>query len=428
MLIPSIDLQGGETVQLVGGQERALGAGDPRPIAERFRLAGEVAVIDLDAAMGTGSNAALIEGLLRTCRARVGGGIRSVEAARRWLDLGAAKVILGTRAEPALLSELPKERVIAAVDAVHGEVVVEGWKTRTGASIEARLAELKPYVSGFLITFVEREGRMVGVDLDRVRALVAAAAPARVTIAGGVTTAEDVAAIDALGADAQVGMALYTGRLTLDAAIAAPLRRTPLGVWPTAIVDPLDRVLALGWSSPSSLHAAIEAQRAALMTMPEAKPAPPPVPGGALDAARLLAVELDADRASIRLRVEAPALDADAFGPTRGLRALEATLAARRAALVGETGASAPAGSYTRRLFEDPDLLAAKLREEAAELAEATSDAHAAEEASDVAYFTLVALARRGLDLRAVDAILDARARRVTRRAGNKKPDPKETP
>src|SRR5690606_28351127 len=118
-------------------------------------------------------------------------------------DAGARKVILGTAAKPEILSQLPRQRVIAALDARHGEVVVEGWTKGTGASIEARIEALRPHVGGFLVTFVEREGRLEGIDLDRVREVVeAAGSDCRVTVAGGVTTPEDVGAIDRLGADA----------------------------------------------------------------------------------------------------------------------------------------------------------------------------------------------------------------------------------
>ena len=127
MIVPSIDLQNGQAVQLIGGREKALDAGDPRPIAERFSRVGEVAVIDLDAALGTGNNREMILDLVGRAPCRVGGGIRNLETARFWLDAGARKIILGTAAEPDLLSELPRGRVIAALDAVDGEIVVEGW-------------------------------------------------------------------------------------------------------------------------------------------------------------------------------------------------------------------------------------------------------------------------------------------------------------
>ena len=114
-------------------------------------------------------------------------------------------------------------RIIAALDADKGEVVVEGWRKRTGESILDRMRRLKGLVGGFLVTFVEREGRLGGTNMDLVPALVDAAAPARVTIAGGVTTPEEIAELDRLGADAQVGMALYTGKLDLADA-ASPTR------------------------------------------------------------------------------------------------------------------------------------------------------------------------------------------------------------
>ncbi|MEL6714287.1 MAG: HisA/HisF-related TIM barrel protein, partial [Planctomycetota bacterium] len=162
MIIPSIDLSGGTTVQLVGGEDPALDAGDPRPLLERFARVGETAVIDIDAARGDGDNRDLIEELCRRGPVRVGGGIRSVEDALRWLDAGARKVILGTAATPEILGQLPRERVIAAVDARAGEVVVEGWRKDAGEGLLERVRRLAPYVGGFLVTFVEREGRLGG--------------------------------------------------------------------------------------------------------------------------------------------------------------------------------------------------------------------------------------------------------------------------
>ena len=223
MIIPSIDLQGGSTVQLVGGRERALDAGDPVPIFERFSRVGEVAVIDLDAALGQGTNESTIAALVARGRCRVGGGIRSVEAAIRWLDRGASKVILGTAARPELLRQLPKDRVIAALDAFEGEVVVEGWRKGTGATVEDRMRELAPFVGGFLVTFVEGEGRMGGLDLDRARRLSEASGGARLTVAGGITTPREIAVLDELGIDAQVGMAIYRGALDLADAVHQPL-------------------------------------------------------------------------------------------------------------------------------------------------------------------------------------------------------------
>jgi phosphoribosyl-ATP pyrophosphohydrolase len=420
MIVPSIDLRGGHAVQLVGGREQKLDAGDPRPILESFSIAGEVAVIDLDAALGEGSNAPLIEELCRSAPCRVGGGIRSAEAALRWLDAGASKVILGTAARPEILRQLPRERTMAALDAVDGEVVVDGWRTRTGEQIADRMAALRPYVSGFLVTFVEREGRMAGTASERVPALVEAAGDARLTIAGGVTTAEEVGVLDRLGADAQVGMALYTGRMSLGDAISATLRSDrPDGRWPTVVCDRAGTALGLTYSDAESLRVAVDERRGVYSSRRRGL-----WRKGASSGAtqQLHRIEVDCDRDALRFVVSQHGSgfchtgDYTCFGPPRGLRALSQTIATRKE--------SAPAGSYTARLFSEPGLLAAKLREEAAELAEALGagqQADVAHEAADVLYFTLAAMARAGVSMADVEAELDRRARRVSRRRGDAK-------
>lgn len=422
MIVPSIDLAGGHAVQLVGGKALAIDAGDPRPIADRFGRVGEVAVIDLDAALGRGDNRATILDLLGRCRCRVGGGIRTVEAALDWLDAGAVQVILGTAARPEILSQLPRERVIAALDAVDGEVVVEGWQTRTGRGIIERMAELRHLVSGFLVTFVEREGRLGGSRVDQVAALVAAAGDARVTVAGGVTTPEEVAEIHRLGADCQVGMALYTGRMHLADAVAAPLRSDRAdGLWPTVICDPHGVALGLVYSDAESLRVALDQGVGAYHSRSRGGLWIKGATSGATQ--KLLAVDLDCDGDALRFMVDQAEpgfchLDTwTCFGPARGLPALNRTLQARKL--------DAPAGSYTRRLLDDPKLLAAKLREEVLELLEAleTGPAATAAEAADVLYFTSVALAAGGATLAQAEAHLDARARRVRRRKGDAKPE-----
>lgn len=421
MIVPSIDLMNGQTVQLINGRTLALQAGDPAPIAQRFGLVGEVAVIDLDAALGAGSNAKLIEPLLDVSRCRVGGGIRDVATARRWLDAGAAKVILGTAARPDILRELPRERVIAALDTSRDEVVVEGWRKGTGASVLDRIRELREYVGGFLVTFVDQEGLLGGTRLDLVPALVEAAGDRRVTIAGGVTTAQDIAVLDRLGADAQVGMALYTGRLDLADAFAAPLRSDRAdGLWPTVIVDELGLALGLAYSSPESLRRAIEESRGIYHSRSRGGVWVKGETSGATQ--QLLRVDADCDRDTLRFTVRqaGPGFchlnTRTCWGAASGLSALEERLASRVR--------GAPTGSYVARLFEQPDLLASKLAEEARELSETKSPARAASEAADVLFFTLVSLFARGARLSDVARELDRRALKISRRPGDAKPDP----
>ena len=136
---------------------------------------------------------------------------------------------------------------------------MEGWRKPTGRGVEERMAELAPFVAGFLVTFVELEGRLGGTAIDRVRGLVEAAGTARVTVAGGVTRSEEVAALDAMGADAQVGMALYTGALPLVDAFSAPLvSERSDGLIATVVTDEAGRALGMCWSSRRSLEYALE--------------------------------------------------------------------------------------------------------------------------------------------------------------------------
>ena len=417
MIVPSIDLMGGQAVQLIGGKERAIEAGDPRPIAESFRLAGDIAVIDLDAALGQGNNGDLIRELVRIAPCRVGGGIRDVETAIAWLDAGAAKVILGTAAKPEILKELPGERVIAALDAVKGEVVTHGWTTRTGATVEDRMAELKGLVGGFLVTFVEREGRMEGIDIAAIERLKQAAGDCALTVAGGFTTVDDIAAADRLGADAQVGMALYSGRLHLADAIAAPLASDRAdGLWPTVVTDEYGVALGLAYSDPESLRVAVDGRVGAYHSRSRGLWIKGKTSGATQE---LLKIDLDCDRDTLRFTVRQtpPGFchlkSHTCWGDAHGLPALARLIADRRA--------TATEGSYTARLFNESGLLDAKLLEEARELVEAQGAAEVTHEAADLIYFTLAAMARAGVDLAGVERELERRSRRLTRRPGDKK-------
>jgi len=417
MLVPSIDLRSGNAVQLVGGREFALDAGDPRPLARTFGRVGEIAVVDLDAALGQGSNAELIGELCALADCRVGGGIRDVATARAWLERGATKVVLGTAATPEVLRELPRERVIAALDCEHGEVVTHGWRTRTGQDVSARLRELAPYVGGFLVTLVEHEGRLGGLARERIPALREAAGTLPLTIAGGITTADDVAFLDRLGCDAQVGMALYTGKLGLAEAFLAPVKSERAdGLVPTVVVDELGLALGLAWSDAESLREALATGRGVYRSRKRGLWRKGESSG---DTQELLAVAADCDRDALRFTVRQAGRGFchtgtwSCFGSEERLATLARRLTARRD--------TAPAGSYTARLLAEPELLSSKLVEEARELATARGPAEIAHEAADLFYFLLVACARGEVPLEAVERELARRSRRLARRGGEAK-------
>ena len=413
MIVPSIDLMRGRSVQLRRGQEFVLDGGDPLARLEEFAVVGEVAVIDLDGALGRGSNAALIRTMVRRAPCRVGGGIRDLDTARAWLDAGAAKIVIGTAASPEFCGALPRERLIAAVDAECGQVVVDGWRTATGVSVLERIRELAPFVGGLLFTQVEHEGAMAGFDFRAVAAALRAAGDARLTAAGGVTTAAEIAALDGIGADAQVGMALYSGRLSLGEAVAAPLARPlPGGIWPTVVCDESQRALGLVWSTRESVARAVTERRGIYWSRSrQALWVKCETSGNRQD---LVRVDLDCDRDALRFTVRQHGtgfchLERRACWPAEfAPEDLERTIAAR----VGRPDSA----SGTTKLLTDPALLAAKLAEEAAELAQATERPAVVHETADLLYLALVALARGGASLGDVRSELARRHGAVTRR------------
>lgn len=420
MIIPSIDISRGQAVQLVGGETLAIEAGDPRPLLDRFGLVGEVAVIDIDGARGEGGNRELISELCRRGRIRVGGGIRDVATALEWLDLGAEKVIIGTAASPQLLAELPPERVIVALDSRDGQVLSHGWRQTAGVDLMSRIEELSGLCGGFLVTFVEREGRLQGTDIDRAKEVVIAAAPARVTIAGGVTSPEEVAVLDQIGADAQVGMALYTGEMSLGAALAAMLRSDrPDGLWPTVVVDENGEALGLVYSSSQSLRRALEERRGIYHSRSRGVWVKGETSGAIQE---LIGIDVDCDRDTLRftIRQHGPGFchtgDRSCWGVDHGLGRLQ-----RR--LTRIAGADDPF-SNTRKLLADPQLLAAKLVEEAAELGAAGDTDQVIHEAADLLYLLLVRATGAGVGLDDLAAELERRGRRVTRRPMVAKGDP----
>ena len=224
MILPCIDLMDGKVVQLVQGRDKALEGDAPLAMLAKFAAFPEIQVIDLDAAIGSGSNDDLVRLLASRARCRVGGGVRTVDRARALVDQGAHRVIVGTAAfagsgvNHALLADMSSavgpERLLIAVDSKGGRIVVKGWRESTGLTAEQVLGQLEPYCSGFLCTYVDKEGMMQGTDLDWFRRLRAATRH-ELTAAGGITTLDDVRALLAMNIHAALGMAVYTGRLDL---------------------------------------------------------------------------------------------------------------------------------------------------------------------------------------------------------------------
>ena len=234
MLIPSIDLKGGKVVQLIQGEKLAITSDDLEGWITRFAKFPKIQLIDLDAAMSIGENDAIVRQVATRLPCRVGGGIRSVGRAQDLIEAGAKAVIIGSAffdsrggRSPdgpslvkldfarALAETIGGDNVIAAVDARAGKVVIHGWRTTLPISAVDAVRALDAYVGEFLYTHVDKECLMQGTDMDAIK-VVRDAIARRVTAAGGITTRADIDALDKIGVDAVVGMAIYTGSLALD--------------------------------------------------------------------------------------------------------------------------------------------------------------------------------------------------------------------
>jgi len=224
VIIPCIDLQDGRAVQLVRGRKLRLAVEDVFGLLERFRDYPLLHVIDLDAAMGRGSNARLVGQLCRKApmRVRVGGGVRTAARAKRILAAGAEKVIIGSAAFrngavnraflSSLVAAIGKNRIIVAVDTQGGRVLVRGWQEKLRLTPETVFPELESYASEFLCTYVDAEGTMRGTSLRWFRQL-RKSTRLPITAAGGIRSAREVRQLERLGMNAAVGMALYLNRL-----------------------------------------------------------------------------------------------------------------------------------------------------------------------------------------------------------------------
>jgi phosphoribosyl-ATP pyrophosphohydrolase/phosphoribosyl-AMP cyclohydrolase len=399
MIIPSIDLMGGRAVQLRQGKDHVLTADeDPLDLIQRFNRYGEVAVIDLDAALGKGDNLALIRQLCRVADVRVGGGIRDVKRADTLLRAGAKALIVGTAATPDFLCQLPKDRVMVSLDHRGGQVVDQGWTNITHHTVQQRAIEVQDCCSSYLCTFVADEGEMRGMDIDVVTTMVGAL-PHPATVAGGVAANDEVITLSKLGIDVQVGMALYTGKLNMATCVVDSLDWEKCPHMPTIVQDEAGQVLMLAYSTPESLTQALESgtgtyysrSRQGLWTKGETS--------GHTQA--LVKVRVDCDRDALLFTVtqDGVACHRDVyscFGAGQqgfSMPRLFAQLQDRKANLA----TSLEKGSFTAKLFSDRKLLLRKILEEAAEACLADNRDEMKWEIADAIFFLSVLAADEGL-------------------------------
>ena len=439
MIIASIDIQNGKVVQLKQGAELVLQRDNAEEIAEEFDSYGEVAVIDLDAAMGVkpfgspGGNTEMVKRLLRRAECRVGGGIRTPEQAKELVSLGAAKIIVGSSAfrDPAkkgagaaggefrvnlqlleaFAKKIGRERLIVAVDARNGEITVDGWKKATGLGLIEAARAVEPWVSELLFTCVEREGTMTGIDTAQVKKLRGAVS-CGITVAGGVSTLDEIDSLAALGCDVQLGMALYTGKISLADAFVRSLNWAK-GERSGASDPPLlpviaqaadGQVLMTGFTDREALYETFRRGNLCFHSRTRNKLwMKGENSGNTLKVKRL---RTDCDRDAILAAVEPS-------GPVCHTGAWSCFSTGRRYTweflqkIIEDRFRNPIPGSYTATL--DDELVREKVMEEAEELCAAKTRDEIIWEAADLLYFSTVLFTRAGVSVGEILAELDRR-------------------
>ncbi len=403
MLVASIDLMNGKAVQLRQGKELVLESDrDPIELAREFNRFGEVAVVDLDAALGRGNNLPLIEKICRVADTRVGGGIRSAETAHRLLKAGAQQLIIGTQANPEFLKQFPRELLIVALDHRDGQVTDHGWQGQTGESIGTRIERVHDYCGGFLCTFVEQEGGLQGIPIDQVKELQEKI-DKPLTVAGGVHSEAEIIEISQLGIDVQVGMALYKGLIDPINSVIQSLNFNEHALIPTIVQDETGQVLMLAYSSRESLAQALREGQGIFFSRSRGKLWRKGETSGHWQ--ELISCRIDCDRDTLVFTVRQTdgACHTNAyscFGNATGKRKFTIN---SLFSLIENRKREMPEGSYTTEMFKDRQKLCEKIIEEASEVITSDSQENLRWEIADLLYFVSILAVQEGLQWKDIE-------------------------
>ena len=428
MVISSIDLKGGHVVQLKNGKDLVLQRDDADSLISEFNKYGEVAVIDLDAALGNTdekgntANTELLKSLLRKGNVRVGGGIRTVKKARELISLGAEKVIIGSAAWnldrknggsilnteflDELASSIGKQRIIISVDAINGKIAVKGWAETADISLIEGAREAEKYASELLFTCVEKEGCMQGTDMEMVKQL-RDSVKCRVVAAGGVNSLEQIVQLEKLHCDVQLGMALYTVAVNLKESFINCIDwEKTNGMVPVIAQSPAGEVLMMGYSNKEALEKTFvlgkltffSRTRNTLWTKGETS-------GHFLE---LVKMRADCDRDTILATVipHGGVCHTGSFNCFSS-EADEKSSMERLYGTIAERFANPRPGSYTATLNDK--RVREKIMEEAEELTEAEGKDEVIWEAADLLYFASVLMYKEGVTWQDVYNELDRR-------------------
>ncbi|MCM1320814.1 MAG: bifunctional phosphoribosyl-AMP cyclohydrolase/phosphoribosyl-ATP diphosphatase HisIE [Bacteroides sp.] len=437
MVISSIDLKNGKVVQLKNGKDTIIERDDADALIREFDKYGETAVIDLDAALGnmsaeSGGNGAtvntpILKQLLRKGNVRVGGGIKTVKKAKELISLGAEKIIIGSAAwadeeqrnagtilNTAFLDELTaavgRQRIIISVDAINGKIAVKGWTETNGIPLIDGARAAEQYAGELLFTCVEKEGCMQGTDMEAARQLREAVS-CRVTIAGGISTLEEIVQLEQMGCDVQLGMALYTGKISLKDAFISCLNwrkaeQTSAGLIPVIAQSPAKEVLMMGFASREAFEKTFASGKLTFWSRTRQELWTKGEHSGHYLSVQKLRADCDRDTVLATVEPHGGVCHTGSF-TCFGSEAAPASTMERLYAVIADRFANPSPGSYTATL--DDERVREKIEEEAEEVTEADSHDDVVWECADLLYFLNVLMYKEHVTWQEVYDELDRR-------------------
>ena len=428
MVISSIDLKDGHVVQLKNGKDLALQRDDADALIDDFNFYGEVAVIDLDAAMGhvdlkgNTVNTPLLKSLLRKGNVRTGGGIRSVKRAKELVSLGAEKVIVGSAAFNAnaksggdilnvdflreLCEAVGKQRVIISVDSVNGKIAVKGWTETLQIPLLEAAKAAQEYCSELLWTCVEKEGCMQGTDLKAAKE-IREAVSCRLVVAGGVSSVQEISELEKLGCDVQLGMALYTNKVSLKDSFVECLDWKKVGGMVPVIAQSANgQVLMMGYSNREAFEKTFATKKLTFWSRTRNVLWTKGETSGHFLEVKKLRVDCDRDTVLATVVPHGGVCHTGSFS-CFGAEADEESSLERLYATISERFANPKPGSYTATL--DAKRVREKVMEEAGELCEAPNREETVWEAADLLYFVSVLMYQEKVSWKDVLDELDRR-------------------
>ncbi|MFH0702020.1 MAG: bifunctional phosphoribosyl-AMP cyclohydrolase/phosphoribosyl-ATP diphosphatase HisIE [bacterium] len=396
MIIPSIDIMDGKAVQLKQGKEKMLERENIFELAEYFGRFGEIAVIDLDAALGRGDNSEIIKKLCKITECRVGGGIRTIEKAKQIIANGAKKIIIGTKASEEFLSQLPKNKILVAIDSNKGRVVTEGWQKESNNTPEELVKRFDNFCSGYLYTIVEKEGMMQGTDLESIK-YIRSITDKELVAAGGISSIEEIIELDKINTSCQLGMGIYTGKIDLLEAFTSLLDfEKNNGLIATIVQDFYSKqVLMLAFSNGTSVKKSLETGKATYFSRSRNSLWTKGETSGNVQ--KLISAKYDCDKDALLYKVIQTGF-ACHTGKYSCFENKEFNLNSLYEILV-ERLEKMPESSFTTKLFKDENLLKRKINEEAFEVIQAVSKDELSWEIADLTYFVLALMVKNNITI-----------------------------